>query len=60
MIRGYRLIELERNGAELASGMGFPPSMRTNKDYHRETENVNFPRGKTFLLAMSDPLWLNF
>jgi hypothetical protein len=51
---------LERNGAELASGMGFSPSMRTNKDYHRETENVNFPGAKNFLLAMSDPLWLNF
>jgi hypothetical protein len=39
---GYRLAGIERIGAELASGMGVPPSVKTSKDYHRDFEDVNF------------------
>jgi hypothetical protein len=32
----------ERIGAELASGMGFPPLGGTNEDYHLFFRNVKF------------------
>ena len=40
-MHGYRLGGLERIDAELASGMGVPPSVKASKDYHRDSENVN-------------------
>jgi hypothetical protein len=33
---------LERIDAELASGMGVPPSVKTKEDYHKNFEDVNF------------------
>jgi hypothetical protein len=41
-ICGYRLGGLERIGAELASDMGVPPSVKTKEDYHKNFEDVNF------------------
>jgi hypothetical protein len=36
--------EFERIGAELASGMGFPPSMKASIEYHSGFEVVKFSK----------------